>query len=217
MNSSNKGKQKKIRQTAMVEEPPPLLKEVSILIFPHHVCLLGHFFLLLLIDFFQVHEYPSCITGHVRDDVKFTMNQSSFGTFAQQMSSMGLTFDITFTEDELVGPPNWKLFDEKIMDGMSHLSAQLEFPPRPGHFQEVDSCNFTRWAIIYCRKHKKDGVDRYQFQLPAMTPSSYTLEHLVKNFAVDNPISSQSGTLPPSRLLVIGGLFWFIAIEPLLT
>ena len=203
MSSSTKGQQKKTRKTA--KEPPEPLKEVSVLVFPHHVCLLGPLFSTLLINFFQVHEYPCKIAVQIgRDEVEFFMKKSSFGTFAQQMSDMGLTFNITFTEDELGGLPNWRLFDEKIMDGISHLSAQLELPSRPASMR-VESANSTRWVFVHCQETKKCGICTYRFQLPAMTPTLYTLEHLDQSITIDNPICSSDAAPTPRKLLVVGG------------
>jgi hypothetical protein len=126
------------------------------------------------------------------------------------MFDIGLVFDIRFTEDELEQLPRWNLFDRKITDGISALSAMLKLPSRPSAMQ--DSANSTLWSFVQCDQQALRGQYGrwvYHLNLPGpITASEYTLEALIQRFGIPNPISSPDDTLaPPQQLIIIGALF----------
>ena len=132
----------------------------------------------------------------------------SLGLFAQRMSEAGFVFNIEFTEDELREHQRWSLFDNKIMDGISRLPVELELPPRPPG--TPSSANTTLWSIMKCysQPQRKNPGRRLIFINPPphpITPSMYTLELLIQNFAIDNPISSPDDVPLPHHLIIIGG------------
>jgi hypothetical protein len=123
------------------------------------------------------------------------------------MFDMGLVFDIEFTEDELEQLPDWTLFNGKILDGISSLPAIFELPPRPANMQM--SVNATTWTFVKCQlrsqRARSGSRQIYQLNPPTIIPTSaWSLENLIREFALPNPISQPSNAPVPQKLIVIG-------------
>jgi hypothetical protein len=121
------------------------------------------------------------------------------------MFRIGLVFSMKFTEAELGGPASWSLFDKKIMEGIRSLPGNLKLPH--GCSTAQPSANDTLWTLVKCHEHAVRGQGRraFQFNLPQPMPvTSYTLETIIDQFAVDNPISGPDDSPIPPNLLVIG-------------
>ena len=78
--------------------------------------------------------------------ISFDMDSGSFGIFAQRMFDVGLVFNVDFTDDELQQLPNWHLFNQKIMAGVSSLPANINLPPPAQELSEL--ANHTLWAFV---------------------------------------------------------------------
>jgi hypothetical protein len=141
------------------------------------------------------------------------MDMSSFALFAQRMFDIGLVFNIEFTEEELGQlnqQPRWSLFDRKIMDGISNLPAGLNLPPRPTNIPI--SANSTLWSFIKCHmqaQRSHPGRRMFHFNPPTtpITSQMYTLEILIQELALANPISSPDNAAVPQKLIIIGVSF----------
>jgi hypothetical protein len=140
------------------------------------------------------------------------MDQGSFGAFAQQMCDVGLVFNIRFSEEELLQLPSWRLFNGKITDGVSSLPGRINLPARPPGVSE--SVNSTVWTFVRCFSQTvrgRSGRQKYHLVPPNPMPTSkWTLNFLVKEFSVINPISGPDDTPVPQDLIIIGGLLLFI-------
>jgi len=135
------------------------------------------------------------------------MDVASFGSFAQRMFDAGLVFNIRFTEDELGQLPRWSLFDRKIMDQVTSLPGELKLPPRPSNVSS--SANTTLWTFIKCHlqtQRNNYGCKVIHLNPPSatITPSMYTLETLIRELAMPNPISCSDDVLVTDNLIIIG-------------
>jgi hypothetical protein len=135
------------------------------------------------------------------------MDSGSFGSFAQRMFNAGLVFNIHFTEDELEQLPRWSLFDSKIMDQISTLPGGIQLPPRPSN--TPSSANATLWMLVRCHIQSRcndPGRRVIHFNPPAVpiTPMMYSLETLIRELAMPNPISHPDDTPAVDHLIVIG-------------
>lgn len=156
-----------------------------------------------------MHGCPPSIE-HLVGDPRFNVDMGSFGLFAQRMFDTGLVFNIEFTEDELRQLPRWSLFDHKIMDGVSALPAKLHLPSRP--LNTSSSVNTTLWSFVKCHAQAQRGHPGrrlYHLNPPAVpiTPHTFTLETLIREFAMPNPISCPDDTPIPQHLIIIGVFF----------
>lgn len=132
---------------------------------------------------------------------------ANFGSFAQRMFDAGLVFNIQFTEAELGQLPRWDLFDHKIMDQITSLPGKLELPPRPSNVSR--SANTTLWTFIKCHvraQRNNFGCKLIHLNPPSatITPLMYTLETLIDELAMENPISC-SDDVPVTKYLIIIG------------
>lgn len=164
--------------------------------------------MLLIFPFYQICEHPPSIE-HLICDPRFNMDAGSFGPFAQRMFNAGLVFNIQFTEDELRQLPCWSLFDCKIMDQITTLPGRLELPPRPSNVPS--SANATLWTFIKGHTQtQRNNFGRRVIHLnpPAVpiTPTMYTLETLIHELAMPNPISCPDD-VPLAKHLIIIGMF----------
>ena len=132
------------------------------------------------------------------------MDAGKFGQFAQLMSDVGLVFDIEFTEDELVHP-SWIVFDKKIEEGISILPGSLRLPP--AHTKSSKSMNTTLWTLVNRTKRRERKPARSYYSLTGSLPTTmddWTLDNIIRKFAMPNPISSLDGTPVCDDLIVIG-------------
>ena len=122
------------------------------------------------------------------------------------MFDIGLVFNIQFTEDELQQLPSWKLFDRKIMDGVSSLPAMIQLPPRPSNMSS--SVNAILWTFVklFTRTIRNQcGRQTYHLVPPSATPiTKWSLNLLIEEFAVPNPISGPDDEAVPQNLIIIG-------------
>lgn len=122
------------------------------------------------------------------------------------MFDIGLVFNLSFTEAELLQPPSWVSFDQKIMDGVASLPARIRLPPRPSHASA--SANGTLWTFVKCFLRAVRGQHgRKKYHLtppPTITAAQWTLDHLTKELSVPNPISGLDDASVPQNLIVIG-------------
>lgn len=151
-------------------------------------------------------ENPSSVE-HLIGDPQFNIDAGGLGLFTQTMFTAGLVFNITFTEDELGQLPRWSLFDQKIMDCIAALPSRATLPPRPSNIQS--SANTTLWTFVKCHiqsQRSHFGRRRIHFNPPTtpITPSMYTLEILIRELAIANPISCPDDTLVGEQLIIIG-------------
>lgn len=150
MNGTSKPKRKPRAASRPHEEPsspgPVVDKEVSVMLFPLSVRLplspvhipdSSH----------QLEKHPERI-DHLAGRSKFKMDQGNFGPFAQWMYNIGLVFNVRFTGREQADLLHWKLFDEKIVQGIDSLPGDIRLPPRPSRMS--DSLNSTLWTIGIC-------------------------------------------------------------------
>lgn len=155
---------------------------------------------------------------HLVGDPQFNMDVGSFGPFAQRMFDTGLVFNIEFTEDELGLLPRWNLFDRKIMDKISTLPAKLQLPSRP--INVLSSVNTTLWSFVKCHSQAQRGhygrrLYHLNPPLVPITPHTFTLETLIKELAMPNPISCPDDTPIPQHLIIIGVFFNVIEMTDL--
>ena len=144
--------------------------------------------------------------------ISFDMDSGSFGIFAQRMFDVGLVFNIDFTDDELLQLPNWRLFNQKIMAGVSSLPANINLPPPARKLSE--SVNHTLWAFV---KHlsrpvqNQPGTKKHHLVGGEPIPTAkWTLDHLMREFSIPNPISGPDAIPVPQRLIIIGGSLEFV-------
>ena len=134
------------------------------------------------------------------------MDSGSFGVFAQRMFDLGLVFDVRFTKDEIAQLPSWCMFDRKVMDGVSSLPGKIELPPRPSTTSE--SMNGTLWTFVtrvMKTVRKQPGRQKYHLVPPKDTPTArWTLDVLMGEFSVPNPISGLDDNPVPQNLIIIG-------------
>lgn len=208
------GKSKKRTQVARTVEEPlssrPVNKDVSILLFPLHV---GCVLFVPIHDTHmdspnpssQLSEFPTWIVENLHPGKpRFEIPNGKFGSFSQQMFDIGLVFDVSFTDDELL-QPNWSLFDRKIEDGISSLQAEIQLPPRPDKLSL--SANSTLWTFVKCLTKQARGNVERKYLLDHADPlssSQWTLDHLTKTLSVTNPISRPGSNAIPERLIIIG-------------
>jgi hypothetical protein len=212
MSAARKTNKKKKTQAAKAREalrsPEPIDTDVSIILFPLSVkifCLRQPSARTFLIPC-QVSQLPSSL-GCYGKSPEFSMDSGSFGAFAQRMFDLGLVFDVRFTKDEIEQLPSWRLFDRKIMDGVSSLPGKIELPPRP--LTTSESVNGTLWAFVDCMAktvRKQPGRQKYHLVPPKKpTPTArWTLDVLLKEFSVPNPISGLDDNPVPQSLIIIG-------------
>ena len=141
------------------------------------------------------------------------MDMENFGLFAQRMFSAGLVFNIEFTDAELAKLPDWEMFNQKIMDGISTLPAAPELPPPPPNMPGL-SVNTTLWSFVGCHcRPTRNHPGRRSLHLnpPAnpITQTMFTLEELSRTLGINNPISLPGDTPVPERLLVVGKSFQY--------
>jgi len=134
------------------------------------------------------------------------MDASSFGEFSQRMLNLELVFDISFTDEELVSLPNWTLFDEKIVTGISSIRPQVHLPQAPSGIR--NSINGTVWSLVKLQPEtirKTGGRRRFFFNPPPRppTPATFSLRALVDEFGVENPLSRDNGDIVPQSLIII--------------
>jgi len=125
------------------------------------------------------------------------------------MFDTGLVFNIWFTEDELGQLPHWSLFDCKIMDQVTSLPGELKLLPQPSNVSS--SANTTLWTFFKCHlqtQHNNYGCKVIHLNPPlaTITPSMYTLETLICELAMPNPISCSDDVLVTDHLIIIGML-----------
>jgi len=122
------------------------------------------------------------------------------------MFDLGLVFDIRFTEDEIQQLPNWRLFDRKVMDGVLSLPGEIELPPRPLNMSE--SMNGILWSFVTCSTkavRNQPGRRKYYLAPPGPTPMArWTLDLLIGEFSLPNPISGLDDNPVPQNLIIIG-------------
>lgn len=134
------------------------------------------------------------------------MDASSFGEFAQQMLDLELVFDISFTDEELLTLPNWTLFDEKIVTGISSIRPEVNLPRAPSSIR--NSLNGTVWSLVKLQPEtikKSGGRRRFFFNPPPgpPTPATFSLRALVDEFGVPNPLSRDNGGVVPQSLIIV--------------
>lgn len=180
---------------------------LSVLLFPLNVraiCLLQSPIHISLI-YIQICELPSSLE-HLTENPAFNLDLGSFGSFTQRMFDIGLVFNIHFTEDELQQLPSWRLFDRKIMDGVSALPARIQLPSRPSYMPV--SANATLWTFVKLfTKTLRNQYGRQMYHLvpPSAPPiTKWTLNLLIEEFAVPNPISAPDDAPVPQNLIIIG-------------
>jgi len=136
------------------------------------------------------------------------MEQEEFGTFAQRMFDLGLTFNIEFPKDEEGHLPSWSSFDRKIMEGVSSLPADIQLPARPT--RSTHSVNSTLWIFVECLLKPvrgRPGHKACHFVPPGAIPTArWTPDVLMSDFSVPNPISGPDDAPVPQRLIIIGVL-----------
>lgn len=212
----NSNKPRRKTQVATAREEPtshPLDREVAVLLFPLNVwdilfasILLSH----IPHPSHQISDLPECIE-HLGAPPSFNIDCGSFGVFAQWMFDIGLVFDLRFTEDELLQPPSWVLFDQKIMDGVASLPARIRLPLRPSHVSA--SANGTLWTFVKCfTRAVRNQCGRKKYHLtppPTITTTQWTLDHLTNELSVPNPISGPDDASVPQNLVIIGVSFRF--------
>ena len=154
----------------------------------------------------------------ILEDFDLSSNVGAFGEFAQYMFSAGLVFNIKFTGAELEQlklHPRWSLFDEKIIHGISTSRARPELPARPQNVPA--SANTTIWSFVKYHTKKERNRPCHTFYLapPAVpiTPSMYTLDGLIKNLAIENPISCADDTPLPEKLIIICKSFNVVRVK----
>src|ERR1700753_97387 len=167
-----------------------------------------------LIPSYQISGLPPALQT-LGENPSFRMEVGDFGIFAQQMFDMGLVFNVEFTEAELGQLPSWSLFDHKITDGISSLRGKPGLPSRPQNMQ--GSANTTLWSFVKRHSQKQRGKSgRESYHLNPTTPittSMWTLDFLIQEFAMLNPISGPDDTPMPQHLIIIGKLFWLHSME----
>ena len=95
----------------------------------------------------QVCNHPDAVMELALSNLpKLSMDASSFGEFAQQMSELGLIFDITFTDEQLLKLPDWMLVDEKITLSLSCIYPTVHLPKPPS--STTGSVNGT---VVVCQ------------------------------------------------------------------
>jgi hypothetical protein len=140
------------------------------------------------------------------------MDDGKFGEFAQWMSDAGLVFDIGFTEEEQSEERlSWTVFDEKIMQGLQSLPGGIQLPPRPARISF--SINSTLWKLGKCSvRATRRHTGRKTLQVGSAADlyvGDWTIDNLLTEHAVANPISGPENTPVPRQLIVIGVLFYF--------
>lgn len=136
------------------------------------------------------------------------MDQGSFGAFAQWTYDIGLVFNVRFTKNEQADPLSWRLFDQKIMQGVDFLPGGIQLPPRPARI--AASLNTTLWTFGKCSGRATKGQPgRRTLQFVPATSlyvGDWTLDNLLTEYAVSNPISGPDDNPVPRQLIVIGVL-----------
>jgi hypothetical protein len=112
-------------------------------------------------------------------------------------------------EVELEQLPCWSMFDHKIMDQIATLPSRLELPLWPSNVPS--STNATLWMFIKCHTQTQCGnFGHWVIHLnpPAVpiTPSMYTLETLIYELGMPNPIFCPDD-VPVAKYLDIIGVF----------
>ena len=155
----------------------------------------------------QVRNHPDAIMELALSNLpKLSMDASSFGEFVQQMSELGLIFDITFTDEQLLKLPDWTLVDEKITLGLSCIYPTVHLPKPPSC--TTGSVNGTVWSFVKVSStalKNTGGRRQYTFIPPARppVPHEFSLDLLIKEFGLPNPVSRTNNVLPPENIIVI--------------
>ena len=210
MNANSKPKRKPRAASRPHEEPsspgPIVDKEVFVLLFPLSVRLplspvhipdSSH----------QLEKHLERI-DHLAGWSKFEMDQGNFGPFAQWMYNIGLVFNVRFTGREQANLLHWKLFNEKIMQGIDSLPGDIRLPPRPSRMS--DSLNTTLWTFGICPTRATKGQSGHRtLQLTtgaSLYVGDWTVHNLLEKYSTENPICGPDSTLIPHQLIVIGVL-----------
>ena len=155
----------------------------------------------------QVCNHPDAIMELALSNLpKLSMDTSSCGEFVQQMSKLGLIFDITFTDEELLKLPDWTLVDEKITLGLSCIYPTVYLPKPPSC--TTGSVNGTVWSFVKVSSStlkNTGGRQQYTFIPPARppVPHEFSLDRLINDFGLENPVSRTNNVLGPEKLIVI--------------
>ena len=95
----------------------------------------------------QVRNHPDAVMELALSNLpKLSMDASFFGEFVQQMSELGLIFDITFTDEQLLKLPDWTLVDEKITLCLLCIYPTVHLPKPPS--STTGSVNGTVWSFV---------------------------------------------------------------------
>ena len=137
---------------------------------------------------------------------KLSMDACSFGEFTQQMSELGLIFDITFTNEQLLKLPDWMLVDEKITLSLSCIYPTVHLPKPPSSTTRL--VNGTVWSFVEVRSatlKNTGGRGQYTFipPTPPPVPHEFSLDLLIKRFGLLNPVSRTNNVLAPAKLIII--------------
>ena len=157
----------------------------------------------------QVRSHPNSVVvdlATTAEHPRLSMEASSFGEFAQRMSELGLIFDITFTDEELLKLPDWTIVDDKITIGLSCIYPRVFLPKAPSGTSE--SVNSTVWSFVKVKSRtlkNTGGRQQYSFIPPTKppVPHEFSLDRLIKDFGLENPVSHTNNVLAPEKLIVI--------------
>ena len=155
----------------------------------------------------QVCGYPNAVMELAPTELpRLSMQASSFGEFMQQMSEFRLIFDIIFKDEELLKLPDWTMVDEKITSGLSCIYPKVTLPKPPSGTSQ--SVNGTVWSFVKVSSStlkNTGGRRQYTFIPPARppVPHEFSLDLLIKEFGLPNPVSRTNNVLAPEKLIVI--------------